>query len=168
MSFYLWIGIDPPAHDVPAPAIRTVIPVSAVYRLQAPSGATMVIRPARGHPLDRAPGELELRGVGSKPRGRAALPRLQFQLMRALCEAALTATDDRSRFVGSRELADSLPFQTTRPEPNHVRQVVSTARATLARAGVADATATDGNGVIQAVEGLGYCVTWAVERVGES
>jgi hypothetical protein len=163
VGFLFWARPEPPALDVPAPEVRTVVPEGAAYRLEGGGGVAAVIRPVRGHPLARAPGELEC-VVGASTRARRVpLPRLQFQLLRALCEAVLEADGDvQAAFVGSHELAATLPFQSAAPTPNHVRQVVSTLRATLERAGLVHAARVGDGAMIEAREGLGYRLTWKV------
>ena len=66
----------------------------------------------------------------------------------------------------SHELLAQLPFQTHRPELTHVRQVVSTLRATLDRVGVPGGGSVGPDAVIHAREGQGYRVTWRVRRLG--
>ncbi len=166
VAVYLWAQPEPPALDVPPPDVRTLVPNAAAFHLAGPNGGELIVRPARGHAVDRAPGELEYTPAGADRPKRAPLPRLQFQLLRALCEAAIGADDAHTASVGTHELVARLPFQTARPEPNHVRQVVSTLRATLHRAGVPGGDRADTGGVIYASEGLGYRVTWEVSRLG--
>jgi hypothetical protein len=162
LGFYLWARPEPPAHAVPSPDVATLEPPAASFRLIGPADVVIAIRAARGHPVDHAPGELEYRAPGARQAKRAPLPRLQFQLLRVLCEAALVADDELAGCVGARELAATLPFQSPRPQPNHVRQVVATLRATLRRAGVPGAGET--GGLVQATEGLGYRIAWGVRR----
>jgi hypothetical protein len=160
IGFVFWADATPPASEVPAPDVRTIVPATGAYQIESGEGVRGVLRAARGHPLARAPGELEIRDASGRAR-RIALPRLQFQLLRALCEAAVEAADDqRSAYVGSHELAATLPFQSPAPAPNHVRQVVATLRTTLERAELARAA------LVEAREGLGYRITWKVEPLG--
>ena len=86
----------------------------------------MCARPA-ATPLTALPASSRHPAGATRSR-RAALPRLQFQLLRALCDAAVAADDAHTASVGTHELVARLPFQTARPEPNHVRQVVLTLR----------------------------------------
>jgi hypothetical protein len=163
IGFVFWADADPPAHHVPAPEVRTLIPAGAGFRIEGPGGAVAVIRASRGHPLARAPGELEYRSTSSDRARRIALPRLQFQLLRTLCDAAIAADGEaRAGYVGSHELVATLPFQSGSPSPNHVRQVVATLRASLGRAGLTGGGSSEGDAVIQAAEGLGYRVAWTV------
>lgn len=165
VEFYFWAETAPPVKDVPPPQVRTYVPERAAFRLVAPERGELKVRAAPGHPIARAPGELEYFSPDNGPKRRAALARLQFQLLRALCEAALSVADDSAPLVGTHELLTSLPFNTPHPEPNHVRQVVASLRATLERAGVPGGGAASAQGVIHATEGLGYRVTWQVSRV---
>jgi DNA-binding winged helix-turn-helix (wHTH) protein len=142
IAFVLWADPEPPARDVPAPSVPTVVPPGGAVRLEGPDRAIAILRAARGHTIERAPGELEIHGR------KVVVPRLQFQLLRALCDA-------QGEYVTSHELVDTLPFQSGSPTPNHVRQVVSTLRTTLERAGLASA-------MIEGREGLGYRITWRV------
>ncbi|HVK84922.1 MAG TPA: FHA domain-containing protein [Kofleriaceae bacterium] len=166
IAFYLWADRTPPAREVPPPEVSTVIPDSPGFTLTAEGVGDLIIRPVRGHPLTSAPGELEYHGHGDVRVRRAALPRLQFQLLRLLCDVAADAGDDRTACVGSHELLAQLPFQTHRPELTHVRQVVSTLRATLERVGVPGGGSVGTDALIQAREGQGYRVTWRVRRLG--
>lgn len=162
IGFVFWALAEPPAVDVPAPEVRTIVPAGAAYRLEG-GDVTAVIRAVRGHPLARAPGELECNGGAGKRARRTPLPRLQFQLLRALCEAVLESDGDaHAAYVGSHELAATLPFQSSAPAPNHVRQVVATLRATLDRAGLPGAASVGDDAMIEAREGLGYRLTCKV------
>ncbi|HLU67663.1 MAG TPA: FHA domain-containing protein [Kofleriaceae bacterium] len=166
VAFYFWADPEPPARDVAPPAVRTLVPAPAAFQLTAAGAGELLVRAARGHPIDGAPGELEYRAPDGSCR-RAPLPRLQFQLLRALCEAAIGAGDSRAGALASHELLMRLPFQTPRPEPNHVRQVVSTLRAALGRAGVPGGGSAGPDGLIHAADGAGYRLTWTVCRMAD-
>lgn len=164
IAFYLWAHAEPPARDVAPPDVRTLVPDRPEFHLSS-DGYELVVRPVRGHPVETAPGELELHSHDAKVR-RATLPRLQYQLLRALCEAAVNG--DATTSVSSHELLTSLPFQTDQPAPNHVRQVVKTLRVALDRAGVPGGGAVGPDGVIHACDGTGYRVTWQVRRTSSA
>lgn len=156
LSFFMWDRAAPPAQSVSPPDVRTLIPAPSSFHLVAPPHPHVLeVHAVEGYPIDHAPGELVYVAK------RTALPRLQFQLMRALCEAA-----DENSSVGlrSHELLARLPFQTTRPEATHVRQVVSTLRAALERVGVPGGRDAGPDGIIHASERLGYRLTWSVRR----
>lgn len=165
IAFYLWADPTPAADDVPPPNVSTVIPEACGYGLTSDDAGDVVIRPVRGHPIESAPGELEYYGRGNARKRRAGLPRLQFQLLRLLCDAAVGAEDSHAAFVGSRELLAKLPFHTPRPELTHVRQVVSTLRATLGRAEIPGGGSAGADALILAEEGQGYRVTWRVRKL---
>jgi hypothetical protein len=168
VGFFFWAHADPPAGEVPHPEVRTLLPPEAgSFRLLGPGGVRSEIRPARGHPLHLSPGELAYLSPLGERLGHAALPRLQFQLLRKLCETAAAAKEPRHSAVSSQELATSLPFQSPCPEPGHVRQIVSGLRARLEGAGVPGGAGTGREGFIQTVDRLGYRVTWLVEPMRE-
>ena len=165
IGFHFWSRPTLPAGEIAAPRVRTVIPGGAGFRLLARRRGEIHVRAASGHAIDRAPGELEYRALKRARAARSALGRLQFQLLRRLCEAAVTSDAGVSRSVATHELLRMLPFQSAHPEPNHVRQVVAGLRAALSRAGVPGGSSIGADGVIGAEEGLGYRVNWQVERL---
>ena len=84
--------------------------------------------------------------------GRAAqLTQVQYQLVRLLAErmAGDEARDERVRgFVRSTELLATLPWDTARPEDNHIKQLVRRVRRALVRAQIGD--------LIESRQGFGY------------
>lgn len=84
--------------------------------------------------------------------GRSAqLTEVQYQLLRALANRMFSEelTDERVRgFVRSSELLATLPWDTSRPEDNHIKQLVRRVRRTLVRADIGD--------LIESRHGFGY------------
>jgi hypothetical protein len=81
----------------------------------------------------------------------AQITEVQFQLLRVLADRmqAEDGRDERVRgFVRSSELLASLPWDTARPEDNHIKQLVRRVRRTLVRAGIGD--------LIESRQGFGY------------
>lgn len=81
----------------------------------------------------------------------ARLTEVQYQLVRALAERMFLeeGTDERVRgFVRSTELLARLPWDTARPEDNHIKQLVRRVRRTLVRAQIGD--------LIESRHGFGY------------
>ncbi len=108
---------------------------------------------------DTAGGALLHRAVGSATWAELSLPPLEFQLLRALCVRALADADSPARTRGclpTKQLARDLPFQSRYANEENVRQVVRRLRGTLDEIGAA--------GLIEAVPGRGYYVTWPVDR----
>lgn len=108
---------------------------------------------------DTAGGALLHRAVGSATWAELSLPPLEFQLLRALCARALADADSPARTRGclpTKQLARELPFQSRYANEENVRQVVRRLRGTLDEIGAA--------GLIEAVPGRGYYVTWPVDR----
>lgn len=108
---------------------------------------------------DTAGGALLHRAVGSATWAELSLPPLEFQLLRALCARALADADSPARTRGclpTKQLARDLPFQSRYANEENVRQVVRRLRGTLDEIGAA--------GLIEAVPGRGYYVTWPVDR----
>jgi FHA domain len=165
IGFHFWSRRALPAGEIAPPRVRTVVPAGAGFLLLARRRGEIRVRAAAGHTIDRAPGELEYHAPKRPRAARAALGRLQFQLLRRLCEAAMTTDGGFARSVATRELLRVLPFQSSSPEPNHVRQVVAGLRAALERAGVPGGSSAGTDGVISAEEGLGYRLNWHVERL---
>lgn len=168
VEFYFWAQVEPPTRERLPLKVRTVVPDLAAFSLVKGEHGQLSVHQAPGHQAARAPGELTYTPPAGESARRVVLARLQFQLMRVLCERALSDGDDdiaRRGLVSTHELLAALPFHTSRPEPNHVRQVVSTLRASLERAGVPRATSAGTDGVIHATERLGYRLTWEVRRL---
>lgn len=104
-------------------------------------------------------GALLHREGGAAAWSEMSLPPLEFQLLRALAEKAIEEQGSPSRARGcvpTRQLARDLPFQSRYANEENVRQVVRRVRATLEKIGA--------GGVIEALPGRGYFVTWAVVR----
>jgi hypothetical protein len=81
----------------------------------------------------------------------ARLTDVQYQLVRVLAErmTAEEGHDERVRgFVRSTELLATLPWDTARPEDNHIKQLVRRVRRTLVRAQIGD--------LIESRHGFGY------------
>lgn len=81
----------------------------------------------------------------------AQLTEVQYALVRLLAERMQTEDghDERVRgFVRSSELLASLPWDTPRPEDNHIKQLVRRVRRTLVRANLGD--------LIESRQGFGY------------
>lgn len=79
------------------------------------------------------------------------LTEVQYQLVRVLAERmeADKGRDERVRgFVRSTELLASLPWDTARPEDNHIKQLVRRVRRSLVRAQIGD--------LIESRQGFGY------------
>jgi len=92
--------------------------------------------------------------------GRAAqLTEIQFQLVRLLGERMFAdeARDERVRgFVRSTELVATLPWDTARPEDNHIKQLVRRVRRALVRAQIGD--------LIESRQGFGYRLRVRLEK----
>lgn len=84
--------------------------------------------------------------------GRTAqLTEVQYQLVRLLAERMIAeeGRDERVRgFVRSTELLATLPWDTARPEDNHIKQLVRRVRRTLVRSEIGD--------LIESRQGFGY------------
>jgi hypothetical protein len=79
------------------------------------------------------------------------LTSIQFELLRVLADRMFDegGRDERVRgFVRSSELLGSLPWDTTRPEDNHIKQLVRRVRRGLVRSGFGD--------LIESRHGFGY------------
>lgn len=79
------------------------------------------------------------------------LPLAQFDLVRVLSSRMLAEPthDPRVRgFVRSSELAASLPWESARPDDNHIKQLVRRLRRSLTRAGLPD--------IVESRHGFGY------------
>jgi hypothetical protein len=79
------------------------------------------------------------------------LTAIQFELLRVLADRMFDegGRDERVRgFVRSSELLGSLPWDTARPEDNHIKQLVRRVRRGLVRAGMGD--------LIESRHGFGY------------
>jgi hypothetical protein len=163
VGFYFWAQRTFPAGSTGAPRVQTLIPAPSAFQLVSKGRGELTVRAAHGHQAEHAPGEVEYI-ARRRTSVRLALGRLQFQLLRRLCEAAVQA-NAASSAVSTRELLDTLPFQTARPEPNHVRQVVATLRSALERAGVPGGGSSGADAVVEAHQGLGYRLTWSVTRL---
>jgi hypothetical protein len=86
--------------------------------------------------------------VGGKS---AQITEVQYELLRVLVDRMQgeDGRDERVRgFVRSSELLASLPWDTARPEDNHIKQLVRRVRRTLVRAGIGD--------LIESRQGFGY------------
>ncbi|HVK78594.1 MAG TPA: FHA domain-containing protein [Kofleriaceae bacterium] len=100
-------------------------------------------------------GGLLHRVVGSGAWSELSLPPLEFQLLRALCDRAGDEAEAPARVRGcvpTKKLAKDLPFQSRYANEENVRQVVRRLRASLADIGA--------DGLIEAVPGRGYYLTW--------
>ncbi len=79
------------------------------------------------------------------------LTAIQFELLRVLADRMFDegGRDERVRgFVRSSELLGSLPWDTARPEDNHIKQLVRRVRRGLVRSGIGD--------LIESRHGFGY------------
>jgi hypothetical protein len=79
------------------------------------------------------------------------LTAIQFELLRVLADRMFdeNGRDERVRgFVRSSELLGSLPWDTARPEDNHIKQLVRRVRRGLVRSGIGD--------LIESRHGFGY------------
>jgi hypothetical protein len=92
--------------------------------------------------------------------GQAAqLTDIQYQLLRLLAERMFgeDGRDERVRgFVRSTELLASLPWDTARPEDNHIKQLVRRVRRALVRAQIGD--------LIESRQGFGYRLRVRLDR----
>lgn len=106
---------------------------------------------------DDAGGALLYRPTSGATWQETSLPPLEFQLLRTLCARAIAeaASPSRSRgCVPTKQLAKALPFQSKYANEENVRQVVRRIRATLDGIGA--------EGLVEALPGRGYYVTWPV------
>jgi hypothetical protein len=102
-------------------------------------------------------GALLHRPPGAPAWAETSLPPLEFQLLRLLSARAVVEAGSPSRSRGcvpTRQLASDLPFQSRYANEENVRQVVRRLRATLDKLGA--------DGLIEALPGRGYFVTWPV------
>ncbi|MBZ0237438.1 MAG: FHA domain-containing protein [Deltaproteobacteria bacterium] len=105
----------------------------------------------------QAGGALLYRPHGQTAWAELSLPPLEFQLLRMLCDRALADSAGPTKVRGcvpTRQLARELPFQSRYANEENVRQVVRRVRASLASIGA--------DGLVEAVPGRGYYLTWPV------
>ncbi|HEU0030196.1 MAG TPA: FHA domain-containing protein [Kofleriaceae bacterium] len=99
-------------------------------------------------------GALLARAAGNERWDEHALPPLEFQLLRALCNAAREEAGspaERRGCVATRVLAENLPFQSRYANEENVRQVVRRVRNALAEIGAKD--------VVGSTPGRGYYIS---------
>ncbi len=104
-----------------------------------------------------AGGALLHRLVGAPTWSELSLPPLEFQLLRTLCNRAGEEAQGPARVRGcvpTKKLAKDLPFQSRYANEENVRQVVRRLRASLIDIGA--------DGLIDAVPGRGYYLTWQI------
>ncbi len=105
----------------------------------------------------QAGGALLYRPHGQTAWAELSLPPLEFQLLRMLGDRALADSAGPAKVRGcvpTRQLARELPFQSRYANEENVRQVVRRVRASL--------TSIGGDGLVEAVPGRGYYLTWSV------
>jgi predicted component of type VI protein secretion system len=106
---------------------------------------------------DDSGGALLFREPSASTWSEMSMSPLEFQLLRQLCVRAVAEASSPSRSRGcvqTKQLAKSLPFQSRYANEENVRQVVRRVRATLDELGA--------TGLIEALPGRGYYVTWPV------
>ncbi len=106
---------------------------------------------------DDSGGALLYREPAASQWAEMSLSPLEFQLIRLLCARAVAEASSPSRSRGcvqTKQLAKQLPFQSRYANEENVRQVVRRVRATLDELGA--------TGLIEALPGRGYYVTWPV------
>jgi hypothetical protein len=104
-----------------------------------------------------AGGALLYRDPAASAWSEMSLPPLEFHLLRALCVRSVEEATSPSRSrgcVATKQLARLLPFQSRYANEENVRQVVRRIRATLEKIGAV--------GLVEALPGRGYYVTWPV------
>lgn len=105
----------------------------------------------------QAGGALLYRPHGQTAWAELSLPPLEFQLLRTLCERSLADVAGPAKVRGcvpTRHLAKELPFQSRYANEENVRQVVRRVRASL--------TGINADGLVEAVPGRGYYLSWPV------
>lgn len=110
-----------------------------------------------GADSDATGGSLLHRAIGTTTWSEVALPPLEFQLLRILCDRAVAEAASPSLARGcvpSKQLAKLLPFQSRYASEENVRQVVHRVRGNLEEIRVV--------GLIEAQPRRGYYLTWPV------
>jgi hypothetical protein len=105
----------------------------------------------------QAGGALLYRPHGQSAWAELSLPPLEFQLLRTLCDKSLADAPGPGKVRGcvpTRHLAKELPFQSRFANEENVRQVVRRVRASL--------TGINADGLVEAVPGRGYYLSWPV------
>ena len=164
IGFYFWADRSAPRLNR-YPSIGTMQPRAISYLLSDLGPMTLQIEPRPGKPLDKTNGVLRLT-LPDGTRAERGLSTLQFQLLRRLCEQSIRnayAGGDTGGFVDTAVLASALPFQTSYPSGENVRQVVHGLRRVLASMLPAGSDAsTSLAAMIEGLERVGYRITWRV------
>lgn len=145
---------------LPEPALRSIATGhaagSAVFRFTM-RGEHVELCLVGSRDDGQAGGALLYRPHGQTAWAELSLPPLEFQLLRTLCDRTLADGDAPGKVRGcvpTRHLARELPFQSRYANEENVRQVVRRVRGSL--------TSIGADGLIEAVPGRGYYLTWAV------
>lgn len=99
-------------------------------------------------------------GLIRSAHGSLDLAPLEFALLRALIEKVLGAGDPDMQFVSTQLLLRALDFRTLDPSGENLRELVRRLRRKLQQIGM--------DHVIESKRGVGYRLSWSVERIDDS
>jgi hypothetical protein len=157
---FLFIGRPVPLGGVEAKSIPTTHAAgNGAFRftLRGPSVDLCLLGGTGSADDATAGGALLYRDPAASSWSEMSLPPLEFHLLRSLCVRAVEEASSPSRSrgcVATKQLARQLPFQSRYANEENVRQVVRRIRATLEKIGA--------GGLVEALPGRGYYVTWPV------
>jgi len=155
----MWFLPDAVHEPVAAPAVETGSAGGGIVRFVLQHGAAELC--AVGGSDAAAGGALLARAAATEAWTERALPPLEFQLLRALCQKAAEEAASPAAVrgcVATKQLARDLPFQSKYANEENVRQVVRRLRAALAELGA--------DGLLAVMPGRGYYLACPVTASG--
>jgi hypothetical protein len=155
----MWFLPDAVHEPVAAPAVETGSAGGGIVRFALQHGGAELC--AVGGSDAAAGGALLARAAATEAWTERALPPLEFQLLRTLCQKAAEEAASPAAVrgcVATKQLARDLPFQSKYANEENVRQVVRRLRAALAELGA--------DGLLAVMPGRGYYLACPVTVAG--